>query len=367
MHFRNRDEVLPLIYGSAFYGGGGGSIDDGLEIVDIVLRFRGEFRVLEPNEVDDKSIAVTISAVGAPAAREKYLKPFHVVRALELIRRSGIEVNYVIPSEVGALNSVFSWIASAVLDIPVVDIPCDGRAHPTGVMGSMGLHRDPSYISIQAAVGGDPSRGRYIEIVIRSSLEVASRLVRRVSEEAGGVVAVARNPVTIGFAKRNGAPNALRKAIEVGEVIVKGIREKPGEAGYKAIESAGGEVIGRCTLNDVALETRGGFDVGKAKLVCNDNETIITFFNEYMTLDIGGNRIATFPDLIVSIDLATGIPITSAELSKYIGREVIIGYVDRRKIILGKGLRYEEVYRDLEKILNIRIVDYIRDILEYSV
>ncbi len=364
IRFKEKGEVLPLIYGSAFYGGGGGgSINDGIEVVDMALRFKGEFIVLEPDEVDDESVIVTVSAVGAPAAKEKYLKPYQVVRAVELLLNAGVEVDGLIPPEVGALNSVFGWVASSVLDIPVVDMPCDGRAHPTGVMGSMGLHRHSSYISIQAVAGGDPARNKYVEALVKSSLEISSRLVRRVSEEAGGLVAVARNPVTADFVKKHGAPNALKKAIEVGEVIVKESRENPVEAGYKAFEKAGGEVLGKCLLKDVVLETRGGFDLGKAKLVCDGSETLITFFNEYMTLDVRSGRVATFPDLIVTIDLNTGIPITSAELPHYLNKEVLVGYVNRKKVILGDGLKYEEVYRDLEENLNIRLIDYIRDIL----
>lgn len=38
---------------------------------------------------------------------------------------------------------------SAVTGIPVVNSACDGRAHPTGVMGSMDLESDPEYHSIQ--------------------------------------------------------------------------------------------------------------------------------------------------------------------------------------------------------------------------
>jgi len=364
MRFRDISEALPLIYGSAFYGGGGGgSINEGLEIVESALKFRGEVTVLEPDEVSDRSILVTVSAVGAPAAKEKYLKPYHVVRAVKLLIEKGINVGGLIPSEVGALNSVFSWIASAVLEIPVVDIPCDGRAHPTGVMGSMGLHRDATYVSIQAAVGGNPLKGTYIEAVVSSTLSIASRLVRRMAEEAGGIVAVARNPVTAEFAKKHGAPHALRRAIEIGEVIVRGMKENPVEASYKAFEKAGGVVVGECTVRDVTLETKGGFDIGKVKLECGEKEASITFFNEYMSLDMNGRRVATFPDLIVTMDHLKGIPITSSEIDSYTGRRILLGFVDRKKIILGSGLRYEDVYRDVEVILGISIVDYIKDIL----
>jgi len=362
--FKSIDDALPLIYGSAFYGGGGGgSIAEGLEIAETALKIRGEITVLEPNEIDDDNILITVSAVGAPAAKEKYFKPYHVAKAVRLLLEEGINIKGLIPSEIGALNSVFSWPASAILDVPVVDIPCDGRAHPTGVMGSMGLHRNASYLSIQAVAGGNPSKGTLVEAVLTASLNIGSRIVRKIAEEAGGIVAVARNPVSAKYAKSHGAPGALKRAMKVGEIILKGSKENPGEFFYKLFDAVEGKTIGECTVDDVILETKGGFDIGKVKLTCANNRALLLFYNEYMALDLEGKRIATFPDLIVTMDPIKGLPITSSEMSSYVGKKIFLGTVDRKKITLGDGLRYEEVYKDLESNLNINITEYIRDIL----
>lgn len=43
---------------------------------------------------------------------------------------------------------------SAMAGIPVVDAPCNGRAHPLALIGSLGLHRFPKHRTWTAAVGG---------------------------------------------------------------------------------------------------------------------------------------------------------------------------------------------------------------------
>lgn len=365
IRIENLNQVKAMVYGGAFYGGGGGGwIDDGIKYAQLALELGGSVEIREPNEVSNDSILVTVSAVGAPAAKERYMKPIHLIRSVELLIESGIRVDGLIPSEVGAFNGVNGWIQSVSLGIPVIDIPCNGRAHPMGVMGSMGLHRIKDYVSIQSAVGGNPATGRYLELVVVSRLEIAARLIRRAAEEAGGIVAVARNPIEASYAKRNGAPGALRKAMEVGEVITKYIEIDPKEASIKAIETAGGEVIDECELISTSLETRGGFDIGYIRLKGREiSKYTITFFNEYMTLDLGQKRLATFPDLIVLMSIDNGLPITSAEASKYVNKKVVLGVVSKEKLILGSGVKFAEVYNDLEKILGVKMKEYLEEFL----
>ena len=70
--------------------------------------------------------------------------------------------------------------------LPVVDVPCNGRAHPTGVMGSMNLHKVKDYKTVQACVGGNPDTGNHVECFFEGSIEHTSKLVRLASIEAGG-------------------------------------------------------------------------------------------------------------------------------------------------------------------------------------
>ena len=65
-------------------------------------------------------------------------------------------------------------------------------------------------------------------------------------------------------------------------------------------------------VSEFELVTKGGFDVGR--VVVEGAE--MTFWNEYMTLERGNERLYTFPDLIMSFDRTSGMPITTAEIKK---------------------------------------------------
>ena len=102
--------------------------------------------------------------------------------------RRRFKIDAFITNECG--GSIFNgWVPAAILGLSLVDAPCNGRAHPTGLMGSMGLHRIKDYISVQSAVGGNPEIGKHLEAVFKGALESTSSLVRQCAVCAGGLVA----------------------------------------------------------------------------------------------------------------------------------------------------------------------------------
>ncbi|MEM1730687.1 MAG: DUF917 family protein [Ignisphaera sp.] len=339
------------MYGGAFFGGGGGGdIATGLKIARIAIEF-GDVVVVDIESVSEDRYIVTSSIVGAPAAKEKYLLPTHMVRSAELfIDTFGESVGGFISSENGGASTANGWIPSAVLGIPIVDAPADGRAHPTGVMGSMGLHRLKDYVSLQVAVGGSKLAGRYVEVIARGSLDKVDRIIREAAVQAGGMVAVTRNPLKPGYVKENAAVGALSKAIEVGRII----RRHWGDA--EAICSAvigylgGGSIVDRGVVEKVSLETRGGYDIGSVVVRGGGGIYEITFWNEYMTLeDSMGRRLAAFPDLIATIDAESGVPITSAEIRT--DNSVFIVAIPKEYIPLGSGVKDPEILAQVENVV----------------
>ena len=128
-------KVEALVYGGAILGGGGGgSLDEGLRLADLSIRL-GTPTIIPLAEVDPNAWVLTVSAVGAPAAKSQFVKPLDYVRAVEKVSRSvnGI-VGGLIQNEMGGMASANGLIQSAVLDIPIVDAPCNGRAHPLSLM-----------------------------------------------------------------------------------------------------------------------------------------------------------------------------------------------------------------------------------------
>ncbi|MFD1425783.1 DUF917 domain-containing protein [Kroppenstedtia sanguinis] len=344
----NERMVEAAVYGGAILGGGGGGwIQEGLKVGRLALEI-GTPRLITIEDMEDDDVIVTVALVGAPAAVDQYVKPIHYIRALELLSdKLDVRIRGIITNENGAGTTVNGWLQSAMAGIPVLDAPSNGRAHPTGSMGAMNLSEDAEYVSIQAAAGGKGDR--YMEISTSGSLDKTSSLIRNASIQAGGLLAVARNPVKVGYVKQNGAPGAIQQAIEVGTTLL----DHSGEQAVEAVTSQlGGRVITQGEVTDFQLQTSGGFDVGKVTV--NSHE--LTFWNEYMTLERKGERLATFPDLIMTFDAETGRPIVSAEISK--GQSIAVIAVPKENLKLGATMRNPKLLKQIEDIIEQSIIPY---------
>jgi hypothetical protein len=348
------DLEFALIGGTILGGGGGGSMDLGRASGEIALEY-GNLELVDINSIDDATIIITASAVGAPAAPNKYVRPKDYVRCVELLEEStGLKVGGIITNENGGAATINGWIQSAVLGIPLIDAPCNGRAHPTGKMGSMGLNDVEGYYSSQAFSGGNPMLGNKLEGIVKGELGKAARLVRESAVHAGGLVAVARNPVEASYIKKNAAVGGITHAIETGKEFNEGLKISPMEAIRKVTEFLGGEIVVDGEVKEFDLVTTGGFDVGK--VVVLDME--MTFWNEYMTLEFKGNRLYTFPDLIMTFNKKTGMPVTTAEISK--GDEIVVMATKKENLKLGAGMYDEKLLREVEPIINKEIINHIK-------
>ena len=342
-----------VIGGCILGGGGGGAIHEGKKFAKIALE-KGDIYLFDISELNDEDIIITVSLVGAPSASGKSILPEYFGKSIKLFEQnSDVSIKGIITNENGGGATVNGWLQSALSGIPLIDAPCNGRAHPTGIMGSLSLHKDSTYNTTQVAVGGDKSKNSYLEYILKGSIDNTATIVRQASVQAGGVVVVARNPVTVFHVKQNGAVGAISKAIEIGYIYNKGLEHSVEKALSMLSEVLFCDVITKGIVSNYILRMEGGFDIGVLKV--NDYE--LTFWNEYMTLECSGKRLSTFPDLIMSLDAKTGIPVTSAEL--YEGQEIYIITVPMDKLILSKTMYDKELLLSLEPILNKKIIEYL--------
>ncbi len=348
------DDIEKLVMGSAILaGGGGGCVYEGLKIGKLAVEMGG-VKILSIEEAPENCKAVTIATVGSQIMGRGVVYAVDYNKSvIELLSAVDSKIG-VIPCEVGGLNSICPFIPAVSLGIPVIDAPCDGRAHPTVLMGSMGLNRVKSYISIQAY----STRSGAVYGVVKGSLSEASKIIRIIASEYGAV-AVARNPVSLEYLKEKGAPGALEQAYKIGEEFINSM-DNPLEATYRIADLMSGVVIENVVLNSVKITSKKGFDVGFAKGVSSEHKIEVSFINEYVTLEVDGIRKATFPDLITMIDASNGNPVLSMDLKR--GLKVHIVIVDRKKLKLGYGLRVKESYDIIEVLLGKKILDYIRDV-----
>lgn len=342
-----------LIGGTILGGGGGGSMKLGYESGSIALEY-GDINLVDISEIDDDALIATASSVGSPAAVDKFIKPRDYVKAIEILEKNtGLKIGGIITNENGGAATINGWIQSAILNIPLIDAPCNGRAHPTGTMGSMGLNNIQGFISHQAYVGGNPELGNKVEGFISADLFKAASTVRQAAVHAGGLVAVARNVVKAKYVKENAAINGISHAIETGKRFYEGLENSPLQAIKAVVNFLNGRIVAEGIVSEFELVTKGGFDVGKIHI----NNVEMTFWNEYMTIDDKEKRLYTFPDLIMSFDKKSGMPVTTAEINK--DQEIVIIATKKENIKLGSSMHDSNLLKEIEPIVNKEILKYI--------
>jgi uncharacterized protein len=339
------------VYGGAVLGGGGGgTVISGMERFQIAVSL-GNPTLVTLDDLNDDDLVITASAVGAPAAKDRFFLPVDAIKAMELVQQKlNRPIAGIITNENGPASGVNGWLQSAMMKIPVVDAPANGRAHPTGLMGAMGVHRLEDYHSIQAAVGGNPGTGKYLEMVVEGRPQVTASLVRQAAVQSGGLVMVVRDPLPVSYLKENAAPGGTSQAIKIGRAILNALGRGPQAIIDAVVESTGGRIFCQGTISALHLRTEGGYDVGNLTISGEGAEAELTFWNEFMTLETGGVRQATFPDLITLISLDTGIPVAAAEIRQ--GDRVAVLIVPRDKLILGKGVLLPETIKEAEDAIH---------------
>jgi len=337
--------------GAVLGGGGGGSLDEGIDFGQLAVEY-GDPEIVPVSALDPTDVVLTVSGVGAPAATESHVDPADYVRAVELavdrLAAEGTTVGALMTNEMGGFAAVNGLLQSAVTGLPLVDAACNGRAHPTGPMGSIGLAQDETVL--QVGVGGEPDTERRHELVVEAQLGSAASTLRSGAESAGGLVAVARNPVSAAYAEDNAAVAIYEQAEAVGQAVR--TADDGATAATGVADVLGGEVAVTGTVESRDLETTGGFDVGTVVVDGHD----LTFWNEYMTLDRDGERLATFPDLITTLDADTGEPVSTAELSE--GQSVAVVVAPASSLRLGAGMDRPDLFEPVEEAVGEPVVEF---------
>lgn len=357
----NEQNMMQAVYGSTLLaGGGGGLISQGLVIGKQAVEI-GEPSMATIDEFSDDEIFVMVSAVGAASGENIFLKPSHFIKTIELIKASTeITIGGIITSEIGPINVVNGWIQSAVTGLPVIDAPADGRGHPTGEMGLMDILSDKGHISVQAASGGSKERGRYIELLVKGTIANCASTIREASIKAGGIVAVAREFVTAEYVKKNGCPGALSQTIELGKAFLEA-QSKNIESVIKVIEeNLCAELVDEGKIFSANCKAEKGMDIGFIEIETKTRHKYqIDVLDNFIFLENKGNRVATFPDLILLINKETGLPINGAEAPLLKGKEVLIFVKKKDELKLGSAYKNLEVFNVIEHVFKKDIKSYV--------
>ena len=344
--------------GSVYASGGGGWVDHGLDIGRTAVEL-GTPRLASVDELDPDDIVITVSAIGAPAAKDWQMLAEDYIQSVRLLCEAfeGKVVGTITPQN-GCSSSINGWVQSAALGLVVVDAVGDMRAHPTGKMGSLGLAQDPSYQTIQVAAGGRRETGAYLEVVARGSVASTANILRVASVESGSFITCARHPLKASFIKERAALGGISQAMRLGQAMIEA-ESQGAEAVIEAIRQVGhAEVVARGKVVENRYVTQGAFDLGSCIVEDATHKQVkLHTMNEWMAVDsAAGQRLTTYPDVITVVSAETGLPLNVFQVVE--GMEVVVLMVHKNHIPLSAGVFDASVYPEVEKAMGISIADY---------
>jgi DUF917 family protein len=353
-HFLNEQDLLAMVYGGAILAsGGGGSIEAGLAAGREALASGQPFLVYV-DDLNPNTNVVTFSRVGTVSSTSALgqLAYQHTYALKVLSGWCEPEIGGIIPSEVGPLAVTYGWQQSAALGIPIVDAPCNGRSHPTGIMGSMGLHRFPRYVAKTVAVGSERGTNTSVELTLMATVQLSAQIVRDTVARTGMPLAVVRNPVPVSYVRDHAAIGGLTYAMHLGRAFLQVLSQGLDAVTARIAHLMGGAVLARGTLFAVARSDRQGFTVGELQLLDDSIGPVrIPLCNEYMLVLCDHRALAAFPDLITLFDAKTLLPLNTADARE--GQRVILFAVPAERLNLASTMSDRTLLRPVEKLLGI--------------
>jgi DUF917 family protein len=351
-------DVEAAVRGGSVYAAGGGGWSDHGRMLGYAAVSIGKPELITIDELDDDDWVATAAAIGAPASTTAWeMQGVDYVKAVQLLQDAwGEKISALMIGQNGKSSTLNGWLPSAILGTKVLDAVGDVRAHPTGDMGSIGMANSPEQM-IQTAVGGNRAENRYIELVIRGATAKVSPVLRTASDMSGGFIASCRNPLRASYVRRNAALGGISLALKLGEAII----EADARGGHAIIDAivktTGGSIIAEGEVSSKSVVyTNEAFDVGTITVGRGDKAVTLHVMNEYMAVDdAGGNRLATFPDIISTLS-PEGEPMSVGQLQ--VGMPVFLLHVPKTIIPLSSSVKDPSVYPTVEKALRISIADY---------
>ncbi len=318
MRTLNREDLVNILYGAAILGtGGGGSLTEGIELIDEALAAGKTFRLASFDDLAPEDLIGTPYGCGAispltEAERKKYARlpeaqeNFYILCMKQMEAYMGKELKAVISTELGGHNTATALYCGAMADKLIVDGDPAGRSVPGLQHSTYYLHNVPMCpISVMNKFG----EGAVVTSVFDD--ERAEDLVRALAVVSQNIVAVMDHVNTAEVLKNA----VIRGAISQSEAIGKAFLTAKAQGGdfVSAVTEAGkGKPMFRGVVTKSTYETRDGFTFGDTEIrgageyaghtlrVWYQNENIISWLD--------GEIFVTVPDLICLFDLDEKMP-----------------------------------------------------------
>jgi DUF917 family protein len=313
-----------ITLGSTVLGsGGGGDPYVGMLLARDAIRRFGAVPLVDLDEVPDDANIVFIAGIGAPGVIiEKLPRAAEYERVLqELERFTGTTYDYVCPAEAGGLNAVTPFATAAARRVPVVDADGMGRAFPHLEMVTPTLFGRSATPCVMVDEHGNTM---FLESATNAWCEAYARAAVLAS---GANAAMALYPMTGAEAKRCLVRGALSAAERIGRTLRQARAEHrpPVDA---VLSDQGGVLLFTGKVEEVDRRNERGWTIGTARLSGIDadegHSCVIHFQNENLAAERDGEIVVTTPDLIMAMEIDSGVPIPAEEI-RYGYRVAVVG------------------------------------------
>ncbi len=310
------DEDLEAIeIGAAILGtGGGGNPYIGKLRCREELRRGRKIEVIPLDELDDDALVVSLGGIGAPVVGvEKIEQGEECLRAMRALEENlNVRIDALISSEIGGANAMEPMLTAAQAGIPVVDGDGMGRAFPEMQMCTWSIY---GHCSTPAAMADE--KGNVVIIKSTRSEVWVETLARANVVAMGAAAGIAMAPMRGAYVKTAAVPDTVTQALSLGRAVLSARRDNsnPIEA---VLAHEDGQLLMTGKITDLKRHLKGGFAVGHV-LVDGFGEFAgergrIDIQNEFLVFRRNDVVEVCVPDLIVVLDVDTGLPITTEVL-----------------------------------------------------
>jgi hypothetical protein len=314
MRLLNERNIEDIALGAAVLGtGGGGDPYIGMLMAKQAIRDYGPVELYTLDELDDNDLIVPTAMMGAPTVMvEKMPNGDDIVNAFNSIGKYlGKPIRATMSIEAGGLNSVVPIYTAARVRMPLVDCDGMGRAFPEIQMVT---HTIAGITATPMAMSDERGNTVLMETINNRWTE---RFARSVTVEMGAMAMIALYAATVGQLKAAAVPGTISQAERIGQTI-RSARQTEEDPVKTVREAVGGYQIFKGKIADVQRRTEAGFARGDAFIDGIDEfagkRLQMSFQNENLVAMIDGTPVVTVPDLIATLDLDTGEPITTEGL-----------------------------------------------------
>lgn len=315
----NKQDIIDVLYGCTVLGtGGGGSLEEGLQLMEKHFEKGEKLKLISLDELPDDEYVVTPYSCGAPSGEgDERFKDFELsdtapaVLAMEALEDVLGKKFYAVGStELGGANTAEALHAALEKGLPLIDADPAGRSVPELQHSTYYVKNVPICPMGVATKFGEKMVIKNVQGDLRGE-----DIVRAIAVASDNMVGVADHANVGRVIKESVIPGMITYAQEIGAVLRQS-KDCGRDVAEAIAEAKQGKILFKGRVTDFPWETRDGFNFGEIYLKGEENfagETYrIWLKNENIISYRNGEVDVMAPDLICMIG-DDGNPLTTPD------------------------------------------------------